>query len=73
MADHHEALAKQVVEQFRQSLSHEACGYVSAAQFQDLEQSIHELLSRERGHLADQMETLARRLRSGVDKPELEL
>ena len=73
MTDHHEALAKQVVEQFRQSLSHEAREYITAAHFQDLEESIHELLSRERGHLADLMETFARTLRSGVDKPELEL
>jgi hypothetical protein len=73
MTDHHEALAKQVVEQFRQSLSLEARDYISAAQFQDLEQSIRELLSRERSHIADLVDTLARRLRSGADKPELEL
>ena len=73
MTDHHEALAKQVVEQFRQSLTHEAHEYITTAQFQDLEQSIRELLSRERGHIADLMETFARALRSGVDKPELEL
>jgi hypothetical protein len=73
MTDHHEALAKEVVEQFRDSLSHEAREYVSAAQLEDLQRSIRELLSRERGHIADLMEALARTLRSGVDKPELEL
>ncbi len=73
MTDHHEVLAKQAVEQFRQSLGHEAHEYITAAQFEDLEQSIRELLSRERGHMADQMEALARTLRSGVDKLEMEL
>ena len=73
MTDHHEALAKEVVEQFRNSLSHEAREYVSAAQLEDLQRSIRELLSRERGHIADLMEALARTLRSGLDKPELEL
>jgi hypothetical protein len=73
MTNHHDALAKQAVEQFRQSLSHEACENITAAQLEDLEHSIHELLSRERGHVADLVEALARTLRSGVDKPELEL
>jgi hypothetical protein len=52
---------------------HEACENITAAQLEDLEHSIHELLSRERGHVADLVEALARTLRSGVDKPELEL
>jgi hypothetical protein len=73
MTNHHEALAKQTVEQFRQSLSNEARAHVSAAQLADLEQSIHELLSRERGHVAELVEALARTLRSGVDTLEREL
>ncbi len=73
MTNHHEALAKQAVEQFRQSLSHEARECITAAQLEDLEQSIHTLLSHERGHIADLMEAVARTLRSGVDKLELEL
>jgi hypothetical protein len=73
MTDHHEALAKETVQRFRDSLSHEAREYITAAQLEDLEQAIRELLSRERGHIADLMEALARTLRSGVDKPELEL
>ena len=73
MTNHHETLAKQAVEQFRQSLGDEAREHITAAQLEDLEQSIHLLLSRERDHIADLMEALARTLRSGVDKPELEL
>lgn len=73
MTNHHERLAKQAVEQFRQSLSDEAREHITAAQLEDLEQSLHLLLSRERDHIADLVEALARTLRSGVDKPELEL
>ena len=73
MTDHHEALAKQVVEPFSADLSHDARENVTAAQLEEREQSIRELLSRERSHIADLMEALARTLRSGVDKPELEL
>ena len=73
MTDHHETLAKQAVEQFRQSLSHEAREYVTNAQFEDLEQLILELLASERGHIVDLVEALARTLRSGVEKPDLEL
>lgn len=73
MTDHHEALAREAVERFRQSLSHEAREYITNAQFDDLEQMILELLARERGHIVDLVEALARTLRSGVEKPDLEL
>jgi hypothetical protein len=73
MTDHHEALAREAVERFRQSLSHEAREYITNAQFEDLEQMILELLARERGHIVDLVEALARTLRSGVEKPDLEL
>lgn len=73
MTNHHDVLARQVADQFRQSLSEAACEHIGAAQFEELEQSIRELLSRERDHIADLVEALARTLRSGVDKPELEL
>jgi len=73
MTNHQEVLARQLVERFAQSLSDEARAHVSAAQLEDLGQSIHKLLSHERGHVADLMEAVARTLRSGVDKLELEL
>ena len=73
MTDHHEALARKLVEEFRNSLSDEARKNITSAQFADLEQSVHLLLSNERGHIADLMEAVVRTLRSGVDKPELEL
>ena len=73
MTNHHETLAKQAVEQFRQSLGIEAREHITAAQLQNLEQSIRLLLSSERDHIADLMEAVARTLRSGVDRPEMEL
>jgi len=73
MTDHHEVLAQGVVSNFQASLSHEAREYITAAQFEDLEQAIQQLLSRERSHLAELLEALVKTLRSGVDKPELGL
>lgn len=73
MTDHHEVLAKQVVEQFRQSLDPGARTHITDAQLLALEQTIRGLLARERAHIAELMEAVARTLRSGVDKPELEL
>lgn len=73
MSNHHQELARQAVERFRESLGAEARQHISAAQFEDLQQLIQELLSRERSHIAELMEAFARTLRSGVDRPELEL
>jgi hypothetical protein len=73
MTGHHEVLARKAVEQFRQSLGEEARTHITDAQFTELEQTICGLLSRERAHIAELMEAVARTLRSGVDKPELEL
>lgn len=73
MTNHHEALAKQLVDQFAQSLGDEARAHITAAQFEDLEQSIRKLLSHEHDHIADLLDAFARTLRSGAGKPELEL
>jgi hypothetical protein len=73
MGDHHQELARQAVERFRDSLSDAAREHISAAQFEDLQQMIQHLLSRERGHIADLMAAFARTLRSGVETPEMGL
>jgi len=73
MGNHHEELARETVERFRDSLSDAAREHISAAQFEDLQQLIQQLLSRERGHIADLMAAFARTLRSGVEKPEIGL
>lgn len=73
MTNHHEMLAKQVVEQFTGGLDGAVRAGITAAQLEDLEQAIRKLLSNERAHIADLMEAFARTLRSGVDTPELEL
>jgi hypothetical protein len=73
MSHHHEIVAREAVERFRDSLSDAAREHISAAQFEDLQQMIQHLLSRERGHIADLMAAFARTLRSGVETPEMGL
>jgi hypothetical protein len=73
MGDHHQELAREAVERFRESLSDAARAHISAAQFEDLQQMIQHLLSEQRGHIADLMAAFARTLRSGVEKPEIGL
>lgn len=73
MTNHHEDLARQVVHNFRDSLSHEAREYITAAHLEDLVEAIHQLLSREHEHIADLLEAVVRTLRTGVDKPDLDL
>ena len=73
MSDHHQELAREAVERFRDSLDPAAREHISAAQFEDLQQLIQQLLSQERSHIAELMTAFARTLRSGVDKPDLDL
>jgi hypothetical protein len=73
MTNHHQKLAREIVEGFRNSLSGEAREYIAESQLEDLAQNIHRALAQERGHIADLMEAVVRSLRSGVDKPELGL
>jgi hypothetical protein len=73
MTDHHLRLARQVVDDFRNSLSGEAREYISEEQFEDLVAAVHRLLAHEREHLTELLEALVRTLRGGVEKPELGL
>lgn len=73
MTDHHLQLARQVVADFRNSLSGEAREYITEAQFDDLVAAVHHLLVREHEHITDLLEALVRTLRGGVDKPDIDL
>jgi len=73
MGEHHQVMAREAVERFRDSLSDAAREHISAAQFEDLQQLIQRLLSEERSHIADLMTAFARTLRSGVETPEIGL
>ncbi|MEZ5541413.1 MAG: hypothetical protein R3F42_05155 [Pseudomonadota bacterium] len=73
MSNHHEALARQVVEQFTQALGPAVRAQIAPAHLADLEQAIRTLLAHEHDHIADLLEALARSLRSGADKAALEL
>jgi hypothetical protein len=73
MTDHHLQLSRQVVDEFRNSLSGEAQEYITEAQFDDLVAAVHGLLVREHAHITDLLEALVRTLREGLDKPEIGL
>jgi hypothetical protein len=73
MTDHHLQLSRQVVDEFRNSLSGEAREYVTEAQFDALVAAVHSLLVREHLHITDLLEALVRTLREGVDKPDIGL
>lgn len=73
MTDHHLQLARELVDDFRKSLSGEAREYITEAQFDDLVEAVHRLLAREHEHITDLLEALVRTLRGGVDKPEIGL
>jgi hypothetical protein len=73
MTDHHLRLARQVVDDFRNSLSGEAREYISEAQFDDLVAAVHGLLAHEHEHIIDLLDALVRTLRGGVEKPEIGL
>ena len=73
MTDHHLRLARQLVDEFRNSLSGEAREYISEAQFEELAAAVHRLLVHEHEHITDLLEALVRTLRAGVDKPEIGL
>jgi len=73
VTDHHLRLARQVVDDFRNSLSAEAREYISEGQFEDLVAAVHRLLAHEHEHITDLLEALVRTLRGGVDKPDIGL
>lgn len=73
MTDHHLRLARQVVDDFRNSLSAEAREYISEAQFEELVAAVYRLLAREHEHITDLLEALVRTLRGGLEKPEIGL
>ena len=73
MTDHRLQLSRQVVDDFRNSLSGEAREYIPEAQFDELVAAIHGLLLREHEHITNLLDALVRTLRDGVAKPEIGL
>jgi len=73
MTDHHLRLSREIVDDFRNTLSGEAREYITEAQFDDLAAAIHVLLTREHEHITDLLGALVRTLRGGEDKPEIGL
>lgn len=73
MADRHYELAEKVVETFKSSLSETAREQISDSQFGELALMIREAISEELETATDLIEEVARKLREGVEKPDLGL
>ena len=73
MTDHYEETANTVVEAFKGSLDESVRDQISDAQFDDLAAAIRDALSTEKARIADQIEGVVKKLRTEVDKIELEL
>jgi len=73
MSDHYEDIAKTLVEGFKMSINEDARSQITAAQFNDLARAIQKTLSVEKSKVVSQIEVTIKKLRSEVDRPEIEL
>lgn len=73
MTDRHYELAAKVVEAFKSGLSGTAREQISDSQFGQLTIMIREAISEELETAADLIEEVAKKLREGVEKPDLGL
>ena len=73
MVEHHEETAEKVVAAFKSSLKEEICQQINRTQFDELERAIRQALSDERAMAVELIEELVKKMRSKVDRPELEL
>jgi hypothetical protein len=73
MSDHYEEIAQKLVGDFKASLGKDLIKQIPSAQFDTLTASIRGALSAERAKVADEIEGVVKKLRSKVDRLELEL
>jgi hypothetical protein len=73
MTDHHEETASRIVDAFKASIDESTRENISTAQYDVLVAAIREALSSERATIADQIEGVVKKLRTDVDKLEIEL
>ncbi len=71
MVDRHYEHAEKVVEAFKSDLSKTTCGQISDSQFSQLADMIREAISEELETAVDLIEEVARKLREGVEKPDI--
>lgn len=71
MVDRHHELAKKVVETFKSNLSETTCRQISGNEFSQLADMIREAISDELETAVALIEEVARKLREGVEKPDI--
>lgn len=71
MVDRHHELAEKVVEAFKSNLSETTCRQISDNEFSQLVDMIGEAISEELKTAVDLIEEVARKLREGVEKPDI--
>ena len=73
MVDRHYELAEKVVEAFKSDLSEATCRQISDSEFSRLADMIREAISEELETAVDLIEGVARKLREGVEKPDISI
>ena len=73
MTDRHNTLAQNVVKAFKESLSDAAREHITEAQFEDLTLMVREAIAEELTRAAELFEAALAKLRSEIEKPELDL
>ncbi len=73
MVDRHYELAEKVVEAFKSDLSEAMCRQISDSEFSRLADMIREAISEELETAVDLIEEVARKLREGVEKPDISI
>lgn len=73
MTNRHDELAQKVVQAFKAKLPEQVLSEISEAQFDELAAMVREAISEELRSAAEVVEQAARRLREGVERPELGL
>lgn len=71
MVDRHYKLAAKVVEAFKANLSETTCRQISDGEFSQLADMIREAISEELETAVALIEEVARKLREGVEKPDI--
>jgi L-lactate utilization protein LutC len=73
MTDHHAEIAKTLTETFKASLDEAVREQISEARLHELTIAIHTALSSEQLELAEYLEEVVKKLRAGIERPQIEL
>ena len=73
MSNHYDDIAKTVVAGFKSTLNESTRSQITPAQFTELTNAIHKVLSVEKSKVVSQIDAMVKKLRAEVDRPEIEL